>query len=471
MRHKLGVFFFFFQAEDGIRDAQESRGLGDVYKRQVINSVQEQSFKLFAADKLVEILAEQQPNNPNVRLDFVLLSMLAGNDYLPKLRCVQLQEIWPLYASECKHLSLLSPDGTFSDDFFWFMGVVANALPRNEVTRTRPQNVDKYLQALLWNVDMYVNGQCPDVEFALSRFAPAPSPREIADWFKNQSRQITVPKSETPWLTVSECLLALTPRAAEELLPQALQPLMRDESLSDLYKDEHCLTCRTKREDMRTMSTQIHELNTHVKATKLKANLSGVQKDKEQPADSSESKVFINQEEPPNDNPGPEASAGVAQELRLLRADYTRCSQEYLAHRQKEHCDPIPWEAIQSLAATVPSQEFSVAELQQVSAADSKYFWNSRRGGQNTVRSNDLCRMRKLPKPPVKSWTNPLTPKSLFVGNVVRPLRQTRQWCRSFGTSSPGEPNRVWSLNACACASTRPKNLHFRIVHLSLIHI
>ena len=29
------VFVFFFQAEDGIRDAQESRGLGDVYKRQM----------------------------------------------------------------------------------------------------------------------------------------------------------------------------------------------------------------------------------------------------------------------------------------------------------------------------------------------------------------------------------------------------------------------------------------------------
>ena len=28
------VISFFFQAEDGIRDAQESRGLGDVYKRQ-----------------------------------------------------------------------------------------------------------------------------------------------------------------------------------------------------------------------------------------------------------------------------------------------------------------------------------------------------------------------------------------------------------------------------------------------------
>ena len=31
------VFFFFFQAEDGIRDRSPSRGLGDVYKRQIEN--------------------------------------------------------------------------------------------------------------------------------------------------------------------------------------------------------------------------------------------------------------------------------------------------------------------------------------------------------------------------------------------------------------------------------------------------
>ena len=31
----LGSFAFFFQAEDGIRDLVRSRGLGDVYKRQV----------------------------------------------------------------------------------------------------------------------------------------------------------------------------------------------------------------------------------------------------------------------------------------------------------------------------------------------------------------------------------------------------------------------------------------------------
>jgi len=29
-------YFFFFQAEDGIRDLVRSRGLGDVYKRQLL---------------------------------------------------------------------------------------------------------------------------------------------------------------------------------------------------------------------------------------------------------------------------------------------------------------------------------------------------------------------------------------------------------------------------------------------------
>ena len=35
LRWTVGILFFFFQAEDGIRDLVRSRGLGDVYKRQV----------------------------------------------------------------------------------------------------------------------------------------------------------------------------------------------------------------------------------------------------------------------------------------------------------------------------------------------------------------------------------------------------------------------------------------------------
>ena len=45
--------FFFFQAEDGIRDLVRSRGLGDVYKRQhYLSSIEE-------SDKLQKIYLEE----------------------------------------------------------------------------------------------------------------------------------------------------------------------------------------------------------------------------------------------------------------------------------------------------------------------------------------------------------------------------------------------------------------------------
>ena len=42
---------FFFQAEDGIRDAQESRGLGDVYKRQFDWSVDKRNVTSYTKEE------------------------------------------------------------------------------------------------------------------------------------------------------------------------------------------------------------------------------------------------------------------------------------------------------------------------------------------------------------------------------------------------------------------------------------
>ena len=51
---------FFFQAEDGIRDAQESRGLGDVYKRQTYYIQNEKEILC----KKVHIVTTFKPHDP-----------------------------------------------------------------------------------------------------------------------------------------------------------------------------------------------------------------------------------------------------------------------------------------------------------------------------------------------------------------------------------------------------------------------
>ena len=55
MMSYLMLFVFFFQAEDGIRDLVRSRGLGDVYKRQLLLRDQRTSWPAFS------ILVSAQP--------------------------------------------------------------------------------------------------------------------------------------------------------------------------------------------------------------------------------------------------------------------------------------------------------------------------------------------------------------------------------------------------------------------------
>ena len=43
----MSLLFFFFQAEDGIRDLVRSRGLGDVYKRQMNRGSKKDFFDIF----------------------------------------------------------------------------------------------------------------------------------------------------------------------------------------------------------------------------------------------------------------------------------------------------------------------------------------------------------------------------------------------------------------------------------------
>ena len=68
-------YSFFCQAEDGIRDGQESRGLGDVYKRQSFNTDLIQALELqclldIADTIVVSALGREEIRGAHYRADF-----------------------------------------------------------------------------------------------------------------------------------------------------------------------------------------------------------------------------------------------------------------------------------------------------------------------------------------------------------------------------------------------------------------
>eukprot|EP00658_Telonema_sp_P-2_P069146 TRINITY_DN58232_c0_g1_i1.p1 TRINITY_DN58232_c0_g1~~TRINITY_DN58232_c0_g1_i1.p1 ORF type:complete len:169 (-),score=39.79 TRINITY_DN58232_c0_g1_i1:9-515(-) len=78
------ICIFFFQAEDGIRDAQESRGLGDVYKRQ-LPTLHEWCSQISECRALHSELQARLGNNSDLDLASAVRSALAHAERFPNL--------------------------------------------------------------------------------------------------------------------------------------------------------------------------------------------------------------------------------------------------------------------------------------------------------------------------------------------------------------------------------------------------
>ena len=89
--------FVFFQAEDGIRDAQESRGLGDVYKRQAegygisykaIDYASENDYRLVIALDCGIKAVEKIKCACTKKIDFIICDHHRPGDELPPASAV-----------------------------------------------------------------------------------------------------------------------------------------------------------------------------------------------------------------------------------------------------------------------------------------------------------------------------------------------------------------------------------------------
>ena len=85
---ELYSFYFFFQAEDGIRDLVRSRGLGDVYKRQALARLALQAPNSQRKDLIAETLAVVRAVKERSRQQYICL--LYTSDAADDLLCVDL---------------------------------------------------------------------------------------------------------------------------------------------------------------------------------------------------------------------------------------------------------------------------------------------------------------------------------------------------------------------------------------------
>lgn len=92
-------------------------------------------------------------------------------------------------------------------------------------------DVQDYLQGVLWNLQMYIDGYVPNFYW---RYSPrySPSVADIADWLRSQDPEtlakISIPTTLAPPLPAAVACLCMLPmtESGRAFLPERLQPLI-----------------------------------------------------------------------------------------------------------------------------------------------------------------------------------------------------------------------------------------------------
>eukprot|EP00657_Telonema_sp_P-1_P010244 TRINITY_DN459_c0_g1_i1.p1 TRINITY_DN459_c0_g1~~TRINITY_DN459_c0_g1_i1.p1 ORF type:complete len:152 (-),score=13.98 TRINITY_DN459_c0_g1_i1:130-585(-) len=122
-------FFFFFQAEDGIRDLVRSRGLGDVYKRQDLECIQDIANRLCAErgwgrPEYIDhgasaVVYKTQQNNEHLAVKIYDPTYFLGENALIEKRRIALQ--CELNNHGCPYIINILDAAEFSECKTWFL--------------------------------------------------------------------------------------------------------------------------------------------------------------------------------------------------------------------------------------------------------------------------------------------------------------------------------------------------------------
>ena len=207
---------------------------------------------IISIDKLVDDLSKSFKKNINkkkLKTDFSIISILNGNDYIPKLKFSNNEVLWYAYIkTKNKRKDYLVNKGIFNKTFLkvFMTNLLVLIKPRYNKFNIKEFNkeyIENYLQALLWCNNMYKNGSCSMFDFMCYELSPKPI--DILHYLLiNKNINFKIPKSNTKPINTSIYPLLLLPKKASKLIPDKFKSILNSK-LNYIYKNEECDFCNS----------------------------------------------------------------------------------------------------------------------------------------------------------------------------------------------------------------------------------
>jgi 5'-3' exonuclease len=226
--------------------------------------------EVLSIDRLISRFCSRIPilviSKNDWRSDFTVVSLMMGNDYLPKLNYIKYESVWSSYFATVNDVKrTMISDRKFDREVLklFFTKLVGNLSSKfqkfNEDDYDRDVVVN-YLEGLLWCLNMYETGECSMYDYVF-RFKSSPTPADVRHFLESTDEQINVPMSDTPPINSDMYTLLVMPKKAKKLVPKQYQKYM-DGELKGIYESEECGECAKLKGELSKHHKQMHEHRT-----------------------------------------------------------------------------------------------------------------------------------------------------------------------------------------------------------------
>ena len=189
----------------------------------------------------------------NAKNDFVFINLMMGNDYIPKVSFLKLENVWDAYKIVAKNRpkglvwrdsTNVSIDPIFIHDLLYTAckGVARHMIQRFKFTDLNDGSYTNYVQGLYWCFGMYTTGVCSNYRYI---YEHGTSPHVIGTMLslmKYDSYTIT----STSSIDVDLCGILLIPEKAKGLLSRE-QNLIAEKLAKNhpiIYEEGRCDDCK-----------------------------------------------------------------------------------------------------------------------------------------------------------------------------------------------------------------------------------
>lgn len=215
---------------------------------------------------------ESIDQSESTRNDICVLSIMGGNDYIPKVGYTTIPKLFNAYYNYRKadHHGFTDENGISKERFIkYLLFVNKNMMKNNQVFKMDNNTVifddariEDYLEGLQWCLEMYRTGICPKQDWAYTSSGVILPIHIIVYLLTHDIPKI--PRSDAKPIPHKVYPLLTLPSSAKDLIHTDLHKYMNKDHMKDMYSHENCEKCISYRHKITKINGDITNMKNRI---------------------------------------------------------------------------------------------------------------------------------------------------------------------------------------------------------------